>query len=189
MGTNTEIISKLVKDEIFGFTPSKSSPWWKVFQFSGHQGFVHKSRIHSLKKMSDKEQRTIIVRILDAELAFAQNKAKSYEIRDQWRAFHDIQFVPLLDFFSSFICKRKDIELLNIFMDILVAEEGSADESPSFALGEIYLCQPDWTLKLVKQRKSEIINGHLEWGFKNVASEKEDYIKNFQELKKNLEDL
>jgi len=188
-GTHTKILAKIVKDEIFYFIPSKISPWWEASKINGIKGYVHKSRIYPLKDMSNKEKNEFISKIFNIELNLAKNKRKSFEFHTEWVNFHETSFVPILDIFSKYICEHKDISVLELFMDILVAEPGSADESPSFALGEIYLCHPGWTLKAVKQRKSDLINGQLEWGFKNVTYKKEDQIQNYDKLKEDLEDL
>jgi hypothetical protein len=103
--------------------------------------------------------------------------------------FHEEKFGPTLELFVWYMCKNYDQNLIHKFCEILNLESGSADELPSWALGYIFLCAPDLTINSVKKINSQIVYGHLEFGFSNVTYQKENEIQNYSELKMKIEKI
>ena len=84
--------------------------------------------------------------------------------------------------------------LLQLFFATILADHGSADESPSTAIGDCFICQTDIVarqagmIKNKEQRQS--IYSDIEWGLVNHYDVDEDgksKDKDFNRLKKRLD--
>ena len=114
-------------------------------------------------------------------------ESKEYrEISGKHNVFHDYQFDLSLKPFTNYICDSKDKELITQFLDLLLQQSGSADESPDFALGRLFICDPDWTFEQIKSYKN--LMGQLEWGIVNEIYDMpevdaEKYRKKYNDLR------
>lgn len=146
------------------------------------RGFLPKPRIHQLKEMSNVEKRHLIKSVYDIELANV--KSENYDAR---KDHHEPRFDYLLNFASRFIVETKDSELLTTFIETIKLDDGSADETPSWSLGWIFLQEPDWTIAhLHKVGIDELLAAKLEFGFDNVVYKKESTTPGYQQLKAKL---
>ena len=83
----------------------------------------------------------------------------------------------------------RDTTALIRFFDIMNLETGSADETPAWALGYIFLCESNFTIQMMENNYSKILLDNLEFGILNVTYQKENEIENFEDLKNKLDSL
>jgi hypothetical protein len=118
---------------------------------------------------------------------------KSYEaLYKEVQDYQGNQFNPILTTAEGIICKKGDEKLLDSFFEVLIITNNSADEYPSWILGETYLkCHEVViaSLKKLDAGKKRLIFTKLTFGFRNVTHQKENSIKNYEELSRNLKDL
>ena len=199
-GFNCEIIDKFYKGDLFNCTPS-SDDWWLVQKYNRKEGYIHKSRVIFIKTLSDTEIKKVIILGLDTlnkkrtEFnAIDYNSEQGlYQIRI--KALEDFEmniYNSLLNFISQQFCKHEDYDLLNKFLSTLIINQRSANESPSWTLGECYICYPDLVIQQidkfqVNERKLLIMKVLL--GFENVTFQEESKIKNYKLLKDKLDNL
>lgn len=186
----SNVIDTLVDGEFFYFTPNDSSDWCAVYKMWNVNGFVHKSRIKSLKSFTKAEQRTLIDSIFSEELKLYSNYfSESNEKKKKATEHHEEKFSPILNLFISYMEKNYDELLMRKFFEILIVEFGSADEIPPLTLGYIYLLHPNKVIELVKEFDEWIIYSHLEYGFANVIGDRKEEIENFDYLEKQILEL
>jgi hypothetical protein len=86
-------------------------------------------------------------------------------------------------------CAKKDRVVLSSLFKVIISTSNSADESPAWILGGIYVCQPSLVenemAKLQPEDREHIYN-NLEFGFENVATTKPKNDKRIIELRKRL---
>ncbi|MGD0279372.1 MAG: hypothetical protein ABSC11_08695, partial [Smithella sp.] len=69
---------------------------------------------------------------------------KSYDtLRKETEDYDKNIFTPSLTNAKQIICKNKDRELLRSFFKVIISTTNSADQGPSWILGEIFICQSD----------------------------------------------
>ncbi len=178
-GTEFEVIGKLFEDEIFLYSPVDSSNWWVVYKYWNLYGFVHKSRIKDISTFTAQELKPKLSAIFRQELKLFREESS------EWMDFHEKTFNHSLGMFESYVCRTKDEEMFKLFISILQAEDGSADESPAFALGKVFLCQPDWVLSRIQGRTGLLLL--LEHGAVQHFSGKRDAVS--LSLRKKLTDF
>jgi hypothetical protein len=114
--------------------------------------------------------------------SIGSNDSSYYKSRDKVEKFNDY-FDSILPRCKELICKTKDSELLKEFLNVLVSTTNSADEVPIWEYAEIYICQPDFTLKTInnfKYRQSalKILDGALDY----YPTDLQNKIKNYKQL-------
>jgi len=208
MGLDFEVVDKLLEDELFYCKFNEDQEWFEIKTFKGYlekrfnyndKLYIHKSRVESIKCITLVEkkelllmsfvryrdignQRNKIVSNYNREEKKWLNKSDSLiyvRINNSFEYEHETRFIVLLqETFSNYFCATKDQEVIEIFFEAIFANDGSASESPSFALGECYLCHPDTLINWIKQIKNEYkkkyILMQLDWGIQNVAPELAD---------------
>jgi hypothetical protein len=115
---------------------------------------------------------------------------KSYDkLRKDLENYHENIFTPSLETAKQIICNNKDRELMRHFLKVIISTTNSANEGPSWILGELFICQSDLVIseynKLNSSEKSIILKD-LQFGFDNVTYNKEKDIPNFRTLKSKL---
>lgn len=115
-----------------------------------------------------------------------RNSNEYQQLNGKRKVFHDYQFNGSLRSFANYVCESKDEELIDQYMYLMESQEGSADEAPSWTLGRIFLCQPDWTFQQIRKHMS-LIN-QLEWGLVNVVygmskEESDEYKGKYNQLR------
>lgn len=178
-GTDHEVIQKVFKNELFLYVDKPSDNWLKIFiskdNYQQISGFIHKSRVQDLKTVKINHIKNLVEHIFNKELDLYNSYKANTDKRQQWTAHHEFQFDEILDSFVALICDTEDLETFNLFNKIILKEEGSADELPAFAIGEIFNCKPEWTLKNIP--KSKNYYDQLEWGFVNSEQFKNEKLR------------
>ena len=64
-----------------------------------------------------------------------------------------MKYSPILPIFSDYFCKTKDSVTLKQFFATTWADNGSANEMPSFAFGDCFVCHSDIVLRQLKSVK------------------------------------
>jgi hypothetical protein len=150
---------------------------------------MRKSRILPIDQISNEAKKDLILYIFNREITFYKNYLEDKSSRHK-SDFHLNQLDPILiHFFPKYVCTFKDTTVLLRFFDIINLETGSADESPAWALGYIFLCQPDFTIRMLIKHYTDLLLGDLEFGFGNVTYQKENEIENFDKLKFKMDSL
>lgn len=104
--------------------------------------------------------------------------------------FVESKIHPALKKLESIVCKNKDVQLFDCFLEMLLETQGSADEEPCTILGSIYICQPELVeAKFKKEETEEHLLDLLEFGFGNAAFNRENEIENYKELKSSIAKL
>jgi len=123
----------------------------------------------------------------DTGFFIRSTKEEYSSTRARLEKYQDDHFDTILPRFVSLTCGKKDITLFNEFLEVLIATENSADEAPSFALAEIFACQPDFTLNLIdKCSNIKRVIEDLSLGFENLPVILGHEIKNYTQLKGQL---
>ena len=186
-GADFEVIGRINKNEPFQFTKSNDD-WWAVVKPTFGEsitGFVHKSRITPFASLKSKEKIEFIGHVYKREIELI--KSNDWELR---RLYHEPVFDFILDASADFISLTRNEELMNLFLTSIKLDSGSADEMPSWALGKIYIAQPEWTVEQIKKAgKTLILINSLEFGFENVSYGQESKIPNYTCLKNGIEKL
>lgn len=194
---DSETIATIKEGEFFLCKPS-DEVWWKVVNFHSQTGYIQKSQITLIKNLSDNNQKELIIKTIN-KLKDYRNKYDSLSLIIpneermalllEFEIFEENVYTPLLPFLSELFCKNMDIKLLNIFLEILIINKMSANELPAWTLGDCYLCHPNLVLNQIDNyldEDKENLKFLLIFGFENVTWQKEQEIKNYQELKDKL---
>jgi hypothetical protein len=115
---------------------------------------------------------------------------KSYkDLRKEAEAYAEGPFHEALSGTEKIICEKGDSEVLVGLFKVICSTSNSADESPSWTLGGIFVCQPSLIEKEIARLKPEDrkqIYDTLEFGFENVATTKPKDDKLIIDLRKRL---
>jgi hypothetical protein len=204
--TKSEVIDKLLANELFRFADSTDEQWLMIEMTkcncetpkNGRRqiaGFVHRSRIRDISELGNKEISALLDDVFRTEVDLYSQMKKVVDrtsdefkrLNSKWAVFHEEQFDLSLGQFTNYICGSQDASLTNKFLNIIEAEDGSADEAPAFALGRLFICQPEWTFEQVRQHLT--LMDQLEWGIVNVVFNMTDeqangYKAKYNELRK-----
>lgn len=181
-GKNFKVVDTLFTDDFFYFRYIDNSEWAKVTAWKGRQieGFVHKSRVQEFKKLDSKKQKKLITKILDRQRVLADNFQNAWKSKDslayrttrrELEYYSDTKYDPILNILPKYFCSTSDVEVLQLFFSTIWADKGSANEMPSFSIGDCFICNPDLVIKQlnkiqnIEQKKS--ILDHIEWGLLN----------------------
>lgn len=195
-GTSTEIIDKIFDYEVFTYIEQPNEQWlevtvikcayedYKKSYSNTVKGYVHRSRISNLSTIDNSMMKERLTKIFNHELELyndrnnhSDRQSKEFKIASNKRAvFHEMMFNAVLYKFSDYVCSTQDEELFQLYNKIITTESGSADELPSFAIGRIFKCQPDWTLEQIP--KSHDYFFLLEWGCQGVTDKKHQQLLN-----------
>ena len=182
-GTNTDVVGRILEGEYVYFEESTDkSPWLKVryntytcqeeAQSSQEltpliplslSGYVHRSRIVESNLSSFGGSKVRLISILLMEKAFLE-KRDSLILPDCYPSFYYFTFKNSLGDLTKELAIYQDLELFDLLNEVLILSSGSADEGLTVPLGELYVLNPEWTLKHMDARLIE----NLEWGFINV---------------------
>lgn len=204
-GKDFKVVDTLFTDDFFYFQFVDNSEWAKVTTWKGRQieGFVHKSRIQEFEKLDNNKQKELITKTLDRHRILADNFQNAWKSKDSlaYRTtvrqleFHsDTKYDPILTILPKYFCLTNDIEVLQLFFAAMWADNGSANEMPSFSIGDCYICNPDLIIeqltriKNIEQKKT--IFDHIEWGILNhfdVDENGKSGNKEFNKLKSRLD--
>ncbi|SFS81399.1 hypothetical protein SAMN04488006_0177 [Lutibacter maritimus] len=188
-GTDFEVIDTLFNEDFFYFKTDGNSDWAKVTAWKGRQieGFIHKSRIQEVKKLDSKSRKEIIIKVLDRQRTLADNFRAAWKAKDslayrttvkELESYNDTKYDPILQVIPEYFCSTSDIEIIDKFFATMWADKGSANEMPSFSIGDCFICNPDLVLerlnKIIDKEQKELILDHIEWGLMNHFEVDED---------------
>lgn len=184
-GTSFEVIDKLNTDELFTYIDSTNQSWLKILitkcncdtphrLYNQIEGYVHRSRIQDVDQLTPTKRKTLFSDIFNTELELyntvinsIDRKSKEYQqLNGKRKVFHDYQFDCSLRSFTTYVCEHKDSELTQQYMKLMVTQEESADEAPTYALGRLFICEPEWTFEQITSHM--MLMDKLEWGLVNV---------------------
>lgn len=172
-GAQASVAAIVLKDQPFYVEPSQSEWWkvnavmWNMASLAGFEGFIHKSRVQFVRELPDSVQQGFFKRQLRAirqqckladalrEKAFdRQTNALDKTLFDsathtRMRAY-DATYESLVEDVRIYLCRTKDVLILKEWLQAEIDTEKSASEIPSIALGECYICQPDWLLEQLR---------------------------------------
>lgn len=109
---------------------------------------------------------------------------KNYNTPEYSFDFVDDKLNPTLTKVQTIVCKTKDKELLEKFLEMILKTSGSANEHPADVFGQIFICNPEIVEEQLKGKfKNEIIFDNLKLGFLNntfdwPASDKKKSLQN-----------
>lgn len=200
-GANFKSIMTIKTNELFYCEPS-SSDWWKVNTIHDVEGYVHRSRINIIDILPDTSKRTLLLSVFKTQKDLADKYAKTWKSKDSiadrttgriLEEHAENKYAPLLETFTKYFCKTRDTTLLKQLFMTMWADKGSADERPSFTLGDAFICKPDVVTALLRQLSKEertFIADDIEWGLLNHFNMSEDEKpknKEYIQLKKKLD--
>jgi len=114
------------------------------------------------------------------------------DLRRAVEAYAEDVYNRILKDAKSIICNNGDGQLLSEYFQVIIKTRNSADEYPTFILGDIFICQSKLFIAEFKELSNEekmIIYDTVEWGFKNVTWKKENAIPNYSSLNETLANL
>ncbi|MBI4378657.1 MAG: hypothetical protein HY578_06140 [Nitrospinae bacterium] len=98
----------------------------------------------------------------------------------------------------SLLSSDNDTNLALSFFDLLLSLENSADETLAYAFGEVFLNNPDLVIRTfdkLKRQEHKTLYPLLEWGWKNITTQKNlseakihSHIEKLKRLKSRIDD-
>ncbi len=95
---------------------------------------------------------------------------------------------PALKIFQKIICKKKDKELFRAFINVLIEDSTSADETPGYTLFEIFKCQSNFVISEYK-KSSKLEKLYIHKNLEMYFEQDDNNLPNFSELKKQFNTL
>ena len=182
-GKEFSIIATIDKDEFFYCEMTEKDEWIKIIALKWIkgkmvEGYIHRSRIQLVENFSRNKQKELISQILNRRKIIAETfhnnrntKNRNYEITDEEISHRETKYNPILGFLPKYFCATNDISIIQLFFETMWAEYGSANEIPSFAIGECFVCKPniiiEQLVKINDTEQKELILNHIEWGLLN----------------------
>lgn len=181
-GTDFDVIDTLFNEDFFYFKFHNNSDWAKVTAWKGRQieGFIHKSKIQEVKNLDNNSLKEIILKVLDRQRVLADNFRAACKSKDslanrttvkELENYSDTKYDPILQVIPEYFCSTNDIKIIDKFFATLWADQGSANEMPSFSIGDCFICNPDLVIerlgKVTDKEQKKLILNHIEWGLMN----------------------
>ncbi|MEZ7902128.1 MAG: SH3 domain-containing protein [Flavobacteriales bacterium] len=190
-GINFQIIDTLFENDFFECDFFENSNWVKVTTWKGRniEGFVHKSRIQLVEELSTKKQKELIKPVLIQQKYLANEFQKAWRLKDNKKyavsrkkreIYSENKYDAILMILPNYLCSTNDTSTIKLFFEVLWTDKGSANEMPSFILGEYFVCNQQPIIDILSAEKNidkkNLILGHIEWGLINLydADEKGD---------------
>lgn len=158
---NSEIVDTIFSYEFFQVNTKTENGWSKAHNRWGKSGYIHRSRVKALSTLSDAQQKVLIDSIFILEPLYFTKKLIWKNDSTGNKNFHEENFEAILGLFIQYQIKSFDKKLMKAFLNILIMETGSADESPWNALGLIYNQHPNKTLNLINEFDNKVLNENL----------------------------
>lgn len=202
-GVSFKITTTIKANELFYCIPS-SSDWWKINTNHNGEGYIHKSHIKIVETFPASSKRTLLFHVFNRQKDLANEFKKAAGKKDR-AAFRttakkleehsEYTYDPLLKIFTAYFCKTSDTLLLKHLFITMWADKGSADETPPSALGDVFVCKPDFVAKILMQLSKEqraFIADNIEFGLLNhyqINDGEKPENKEYIQLKKKLETI
>lgn len=198
-GKDFSIVATIDTTDFFYCDPTTKNDWVKIGAMkwqNGKQieGYIHRTRIQLIEKLDDKKQKELLTEILRKQKNLAENFQKTRKIKENKEArnkielYSDIKYSPILEILPKYFCATSDTTIIELFFSTIWADKGSANEIPSFTIGECFICKPDLVIreleKLTNKREKKFIIDEIEWGLLNYFEVGENGKSNNPEFKK-----
>ncbi|WP_109699285.1 SH3 domain-containing protein [Chitinophaga deserti] len=196
---NAPVVDSIGENQFF-VVEKKRGDWWKVLNQSitpDGSGYIHKSRVRLINQLPDTAAQRLLRKVFGGyqrlvslrndinerrentpDKFTAEDNALLLKTSQSISDTYDNSYEPALRFLPKYLCRTNDDRILQDLFRIMVADTGSASETPGDALGECYICQPEWFLKQLRTLPSEernIIFKQTQFGLENnmeVAADK-----------------
>lgn len=184
-GAEFKIVGTLTAEDFF-YCEQSNSDWWKASAIKlndrGQQieGYIFKDKVQFLSTLPDTTKRKLIQTVFETHKQLATNFQNAWKSKDSlaYRTtrsalenYSDSKYDPILDIFPNYFCKTLDSITLNLFFAAIWTDNGSANEMPSFAIGDCFVCHADVVLRQLKSVKDneqlKLIVHDIEWGLRN----------------------
>jgi hypothetical protein len=191
-GNEFPIVASFDKDELFYCEPTNAD-WIQVIAlnfFTDKQqieGYIHKSRVQLIETLDLKSKQELLIQKLTKQKTLVDNFQKAFRNKDslnyrttlrELEASNENNYDPILDILPKYFCETKDTMLLQLFLATICADHGYADELPSCAIGECFICQTDIVVKqagMIKNKEQyKLIYSDIEWGLLNHYNVEEE---------------
>ena len=201
-GKEFPVIATIDKDEFFYCDLTARGEWIKIIAMKWQdekqvEGYIHRSRIQLVENLDHKKQKELITQILNRQKILADNftaawGSKDYNREQAYRTelelYGDIKYSPILEILPKYFCSTNDVEILQLFFSTMWADNGYANEMPSSAIGDCFICKTDIVIeqltKIKNTEQKEFILDDIEWGLinhfnidENEKSENREYNK------------
>jgi rRNA-processing protein FCF1 len=204
-GKDFSIIATVDTTDFIYCDPTTKNDWVKIVSKkwkNGKQieGYIHRTRIQFIEQLDNKKQKELLTEILRKQKSLAKHFQKTWKIkenketRNKLELYSDIKYSPILEILPKYFCATSDTTIIELFFSTMWADKGSANEIPSFTIGECFICKPDLVIreleKLTNKREKKFIIDDIEWGLLNYFEVGEDGKSNnpeFNKLKLKLE--
>ncbi|UTW61543.1 hypothetical protein KFE98_16215 [bacterium SCSIO 12741] len=204
-GIDFDILDTIFNKEFFYFKPDRNSNWVEVTAWKGKQieGFINKSKIQEVKNLDNDTLKEIVFQVLDKQRTLADNFTDAWKAKDsiayrrtrrELEYYSETKYDPILHVIPDFFCSTKDIIIIDRLFETMWADKGSANEMPSFSIGECFNCNPDLVIerinKITDEEQKKLVVGHIVWGLMNqfdVNKEGESEDNKYHELMEKLE--
>lgn len=218
-GLSFEVIDSVKTDELFYCEPLPNGEWYKIHLIRYYSGqsvdrFMHRSRVEIIENLHADVQRSIVLSILNKQKLLADGfvtcnrkynrKLKKWNSQEdsaacskavrKLEAYSDNHYTPILEILSSLFCKTKDRTIIDNFVETMLSDSGSANEMPSFSIGECFNCDTKMLSALIRSIKNQedkkLIADNVEWGLLNkfsVGENGKSTNQQFLELKRQLD--
>lgn len=118
---------------------------------------------------------------------------KPYEVlRKEVEAYAEGPFEAALGAAQAQVCKFKDAEVINALFRVILATSNSVSESPSWSLGNMFVCQPalvEQNFRELPIEKQQALFQALKFGFENAVYGKPKDSQHVLELRQKLQSL
>ncbi|MBI1289566.1 MAG: hypothetical protein GC178_18545 [Flavobacteriales bacterium] len=105
--------------------------------------------------------------------------------------YNDIKYDPILEVIPRYFCLTGDTEVIDKLIATMWADKGSANEMPSFSIGDCFICKPDMVAERLNSvsdsEEKKLILNHIEWGLMNHYEVDEDGNSDDQEFERLIE--
>ena len=164
--TSSPIVSKIFKGEVFSYQPVKGDKWYSVI-IKGQSGYVHSSRIVNVLSLPN--AREVLLEIFRKENQLLQLQTE--RTKNEHSEFFENVYCAVLESAGEFIAKNQDDELYKLMVENMLLNKGSASETPSFALGYVFIADPQWASGILKIFRDEELLRSVDWGIQNMESQ------------------
>lgn len=191
-GTDFPIVGTVDTTEFVYCETIPKSDWVKVMTLTWGkkkqvEGYMHKSKIQCIDGLDTKEQKQLLTVIIGKHkvladkfrIACENKKPKQYrEAVDELESDSELKYTPILSILPSYFCATNDSTMIKLFFATMWSDRGSANETPSFAIGECFICNPDLVIgeyeKLATKKEKKVMLDIIQWGLLNHFNVGED---------------
>ncbi len=186
-GKNFPIVAALKNDDLFYCTASDSE-WLKIVALKWQndrqiEGYIHKNKVQFIEFLAPKTKKKLLSDVLVKQKILADNFQKAWRTKDsvlykttiqELEAHSEFKYTPILEILPQYFCTTKDIGTLQLFFSTLWADKGAANEAPSFAVANCFMCQTDIVLRQLRVIKTNeqrnALYDYIGYGLRNHYS-------------------